>query len=215
MYCKYYEAFYILFHTGMRISEFCGLTIKDIDLENNIINIDHQLQRLSDMTYLIQSTKTNAGTRELPITEDVAYCFRAILEDRPTPKVEQFVDGYSGFLYLDKDGLPEVALHWEHRFRHAVNRYNEIYRVQMPKITPHICRHTYCSNMVKAGMNPKTLQYLMGHSDIGVTMNTYTHLGLEDAKEEMIRMEELNAARAELNKTTGEKPVIQKMFRAI
>lgn len=63
----------------MRISEFCGLTIKDIDLENNIINIDHQLQRLSDMTYLIQSTKTNAGTRKLPITEDVAYCFRAIL----------------------------------------------------------------------------------------------------------------------------------------
>ena len=215
IYCKYYEAFYILFHTGMRISEFCGLTIKDIDLENNIINIDHQLQRLSDMTYLIQSTKTNAGTRKLPITEDVAYCFRAILEDRPTPKVEQFVDGYSGFLYLDKDGLPEVALHWEHRFRHAVNRYNEIYRVQMPKITPHICRHTYCSNMAKAGMNPKTLQYLMGPSDIGVTMNTYTHLGLEDAKEEMIRMEELNAARAELNKTTGEKPVTQKMFRAI
>lgn len=76
-------------------------------------------------------------------------------------------------------------------------------------------RHTYCSNMAKAGMNPKTLQYLMGHSDIGVTMNTYTHLGLEDAKEEMIRMEELNAARAELNKTTGEKPVTQKMFRAI
>lgn len=215
VYCKYYEAFYILFHTGMRISEFCGLTIKDIDLENNIINIDHQLQRLSDMTYLIQSTKTNAGTRKLPITEDVAYCFRAILEDRPTPKGEQFVDGYSGFLYLDKDGLPEVALHWEHRFRHAVNRYNEIYRVQMPKITPHICRHTYCSNMAKAGMNPKTLQYLMGHSDIGVTMNTYTHLGLEDAKEEMIRMEELNAARAELNKTTGEKPVTQKMFRAV
>ena len=64
-------------------------------------------------------------------------------------------------------------------------------------------------------MNPKVLQYLMGHSDIGVTMNTYTHLGLEDAKEEMIRMEELNAARAELNKTTGEKPVTQKMFRAI
>ena len=34
----------------------------------------------------------------------------------------------------------------------------------------------------KSGMNPKTLQYLMGHSDIGVTLNTYTHLGAEDAK---------------------------------
>ena len=163
----------------------------------------------------IQSTKTNAGTRKLPITEDVAYCFRAIIEDRPTPKVEKFVDGYSGFLYLDKDGMPEVAMHWQHRFNHAVQRYNDIYRVQMPNITPHVCRHTYCSNMAKAGMNPKTLQYLMGHSDIGVTMNTYTHLGLEDAKDEMIRMEELNAAKRELEKTTGEKPVTQKMFRVV
>ena len=45
VYCKYYEVVYILFHTGMRISEFCGLTLKGIDLENRIINIDHQLQR--------------------------------------------------------------------------------------------------------------------------------------------------------------------------
>ena len=85
----------------------------------------------------------------------------------------------------------------------------------MINITPHVCMYTYCSNIVKAGMNPKTLQYLMGHSDIGVTMNTYTHLGLEDAKDEMIRMEELNAAKRELEKTTGEKPVTQKMFRVV
>ena len=215
VYCKYYEAVYILFHTGMRISEFCGLTIKDIDFEHNVVNIDHQLQRMSNMELIIEPTKTRAGTRKLPITEDVAMMFRAIIEDRPKPKIEKMVGGYSGFLYLDKNDLPEVALHWEHRFRHMVNRYNEIYRVQMPKITPHVCRHTYCSNMAKAGMNPKTLQYLMGHSDIGVTMNTYTHLGLEDAQDEMIRMEELNAARAEVNKTTGEKPVTQKQFRVV
>lgn len=61
-------------------------------------------------------------------------------------------------------------MHWEHRLKHMVNRYNEIYRLQMPSITPHVCRHTYCSNMAKSGMNPKTLQYLMGHSDIGVTI---------------------------------------------
>ena len=67
----------------------------------------------------------------------------------------------------------------------------------------------------ESGMNPKTLQYLMGHSDIGVAMNTHTHLGLEDAKDEMIRMEELNAAKRELEKTTGEKPVTQKMFRVV
>lgn len=193
VYCKYYEVVYILFHTGMRISEFCGLTIRDIDLENNVVKIDHQLQRGSDMRYTIQPTKTNAGTRRLPITEDVAECFRAILEDREKPKVEKMVDGYTGFLFLDKDGMPLVAMHWEHRFKHMVNRYNEIFRVQLPSITPHVCRHTYCSNMAKSGMNPKTLQYLMGHSEIGVTLNTYTHLGLEDAVDELKKMEEERA----------------------
>ena len=214
-YCKYYEVVYILFHTGMRISEFCGLTLRDIDLKKRIINIDHQLQRTSDMRYVIESTKTNAGTRKLPITEDVARCFRAIIEDREPPQREKFIDGYAGFLFYDKDGNPLVAMHWEHRFNHMVKRYNDIYRIQMPNITPHICRHTYCSNMAKSGMNPKTLQYLMGHSDIGVTLNTYTHLGLEDAAGELKRMEDLENARKELDKTSSRNTVTQKMFRAV
>ena len=106
-------------------------------------------------------------------------------------------------------------MHWEHRFNHAVKRYNEIYKVQMPNITPHVCRHTYCSNQAKAGMNPKTLQYLMGHSDISVTMNVYTHLGLEDAAAEMARMEAVEAARKEQEKITGEPGPSQKMFRVV
>lgn len=215
VYCKYYEVVYILFHTGMRISEFCGLTLKDIDLENRIINIDHQLLRTSEMKYVIEATKTNAGTRKLPMTEDVFRCFQAIIEDREKPRFEKMVDGHTGFLFTDKDGMPLVAMHWEHRFNHMVKRYNDIYRVQIPNTTPHVCRHTYCSNMAKSGMNPKTLQYLMGHSDIGVTLNTYTHLGLEDAADELKRMEDLEVARKELEKAKGSKPVSQKMFRAI
>ena len=215
VYCKYYEVVYILFHTGMRISEFCGLTLKDLDMKKRIINIDHQLQRTSDMRLVIESTKTNAGTRKLPMSEDVFRCFQAIIEDREAPRYERVVDGYTGFLFMDKEGLPLVAMHWEHRFNHMVKRYNDIYRVQMPNITPHVCRHTYCSNMAKSGMNPKTLQYLMGHSDIGVTLNTYTHLGLEDAVDELKRVEELENARKEMEKINGEGTVSQKMFRAI
>ena len=215
VYCKYYEVVYILFHTGMRISEFCGLTLKDLDMKNRIINIDHQLQRTSDMRLVIESTKTNAGTRKLPMSEEVFRCFQAIIEDREAPRYERVVDGYTGFLFTDKEGLPLVAMHWEHRFNHMVKRYNDIYRVQMPNITPHVCRHTYCSNMAKSGMNPKTLQYLMGHSDIGVTLNTYTHLGLEDAVDELKRVEELENARKEMEKINGEGTVSQKMFRAI
>lgn len=57
--------------------------------------------------------------------------------------------------------------------------------MELPKITPHICRHTYCTNMAKSETSVKTLQYLMGHADIATTMNVYTHLKLEDTKDEL------------------------------
>ena len=53
VYCKYYEAFYILFHTGIRISEICGLTLREEDMNNKVININHQIQRTSWGEYVI------------------------------------------------------------------------------------------------------------------------------------------------------------------
>ena len=108
-------------------------------------------------------------------------CFRHILESREKPKAEPVVSDakgrlYHGFLFLDKNGK---------YMQHIREKYNKIYKVQMPDVTPHVCRHTFCSNMANSGMNPKTLQYIMGHSDIGVTLNTYTHIGYEDASREM------------------------------
>ena len=185
---RYYEGIYILFKTGLRISEFVGLTLADLDMKNRTITVDHQLQRTSKMEYVIEATKTTSGTRVLPMTDDVYACFERIIANRKAPKVEPIIGGKWGFLYLDKNGMPMVALHWEHYFKHICQKYNSIYKVQMPKVTPHVCRHTYCSNMAKSGMNPKTLQYLMGHSDIGVTLNTYTHIGFDDAQKELKRV---------------------------
>ena len=189
-FCKYYDAIFILFNTGLRISEFVGLTISDIDLENGKINIDHQLQRKRNMEYIIEATKTDSGTRMVPMTEEVQECFRFIITNRKKPKKEPVIYdknrvSYKGFLYLDKNDMPMVALHWEKYFQHICEKYNKIYKEELPKITPHVCRHTFCSNMAKSGMNPKTLQKIMGHSDIGVTLNTYTHLDFEDIQKEM------------------------------
>lgn len=75
VYCKYYEVVYVFLNTGMRISEFCGLTMRDIDLEKRTINIDHQLQRTSKREYVIEPTKTNAGTRVIPMTNEVTEMF--------------------------------------------------------------------------------------------------------------------------------------------
>ena len=184
-FCKYYDGIYILFHTGLRVSEFVGLTINDIEFDKERIKVDHQLQRTRNMKYEILTPKTEKGERYVPMQKDVADCFRRIIQNRKHPKIEPMIDGYSGFLFLDKNDMPMVALHWEKYFQHIREKYNSIYKIQMPCITPHVCRHTFCSNMAKSGMNPKTLQYIMGHSDIGVTLNTYTHLQFEDALVEM------------------------------
>lgn len=187
-FCRYYEGIFILFKTGLRISEFVGLTLSDLDMQNRKISVNHQLQRKRNMEYVIEDTKTSCGTREIPMTDEVYKCFQRIISSRKKPRVEPIVGGKCGFLYLDKNDMPMVALHWEKYFQHICEKYNSIYRVQMPKVTPHVCRHTFCSNMAKSGMNPKTLQYLMGHSDISVTLNTYTHIGYDDAKEELKRV---------------------------
>ncbi len=187
-YCKYYDGFYILFNTGLRISEFCGLTLPDIEFELHRIRVDHQLLRTSDMTYIVQEPKTEKGVRYVPMTEEVSACFRRIIQNRKKPRKEPMIDGHVGFLCLDKNEMPLVALHWEKYMEHVLAKYNRIYRVQLSKITPHVCRHTFCSNMAKSGMNPKTLQYIMGHSDISVTLNTYTHVQFDDAQQELRRV---------------------------
>ena len=188
LYNKYYDAVYILFHTGLRISEFCGLTLADIDMKERIIHVNHQLLRLSDMRYMVTQTKTGCGVRDLPMTQGVYECFERILKKRRRPKVEPMIDKKVGFLFMDKNGMPKVAGHWQKNFQNMINKYNRTHTVQLPEITPHVCRHTYCTNMARAGMNPKSLQYLMGHSEVATTMDVYTHFGYEEAKKEVGKM---------------------------
>ena len=185
---KYYDGIYILFNTGLRVSELCGLTISDIDFKNKRICVDHQLQRSRSMEYIVEETKTKNGERFVPMSNEVMACFRRIIGNRKRLLKEPMIDGYTGFLFLDKNNMPMVALHWEHRFKHILQKYNSIYKIQLPKITPHVCRHTFCSNMAKSGMNPKTLQYNMGHADISVTLNTYAHVKFDEAKAEFDRV---------------------------
>ena len=184
-YSKYYDAIYILFHTGLRISEFCGLTIQDIDMKERVICVHQQLQRLPNMQYLITETKTTSGARNLPMTPGVYETFQRILKNRKRPKVEPMVDKQIGFLFLDKNGMPKVSDHWQGYLHRMVAKYNRTHKIQMIKITPHVCRHTYCTNMARLGINPKSLQYLMGHAEIATTMDVYTHLGYEEAKKEV------------------------------
>ena len=190
-YCKYYDEFVVLLNTGMRVSEFCGLTSKDLDFNNRKINVDHQLVRERNGKYYVEKTKTQAGCRFIPMTNEVFQSLKRIIENRPKLKIEPFVDGYTGFILVDKNGNPKIALHIENEIRWSLKKYKKLFPNKPPIIvTPHVLRHTFCTNMINAGMDAKKLQYLMGHSDVSTTLNIYTHMGYEKVSEQMLKIYE-------------------------
>ena len=185
-YSKYYDEFVVLLGTGMRVSEFCGLTKGDLDFGNRRIRVDHQLVRERGGKYYVEKTKTECGCRFIPMTEEVYQGLKNILAHRKQLKTEMIVDGYSGFIMLDKNGNPKVALHIENEMRWAMKKYKKLHPDSpLPHITPHVFRHTFCTNYANDGMDIKNLQYLMGHSDAGVTLNVYTHASYAHAAEQM------------------------------
>lgn len=190
-YCKYYDEFVVLLNTGIRVSEFCGLTSKDLDFNDRKINVDHQLVRERNGKYYVEKTKTQAGCRFIPMTNEVFQSLKRIIENRPKLKIEPFVDGYTGFILVDKNGNPKIALHIENEIRWSLEKYKKLFPNKPPIIvTPHVLRHTFCTNMINAGMEAKKLQYLMGHSDVSTTLNIYTHMEYEKASEQMLRIYE-------------------------
>ena len=107
----------------------------DLDLLVNIVDVQMTVCELVDR-YLKTKTGVRQSTKQGYVTVQrllAKESFQVIIEDRNVPKVEKSIDGYSGFLFYDDNGMPLVAMHWQHRFNHMVGRYNDIYRMQMPK----------------------------------------------------------------------------------
>ena len=187
-FCQYLDEFIVLLGTGMRVSEFCGLTVSDLDFEKRRIRVDHQLVWTRSCKRYIEKTKTEAGCRFIPMDDKVMRSLYNILANRPKLQRECMIDGYTGFILLDQNGNPKVALHIEHVLTRIWEKYNQENVIPLPKITPHVFRHTFCTNMANGGMDLKSLQYLMGHSDASVTLNVYTHTEYGKAQEAMSKI---------------------------
>ncbi len=187
VYSQYYDEILILLETGLRISELCGFTTK-LDFQNRIIHVDHQLLRDSEIGYYIDIPKTESGQRQLHMNDKVYEALQRVLKKRG--KVQTItVDGYSDFLFLNRKGLPKVAVNYDIMVKGLVRKYNKQHEEPLPNVTPHTFRHTFCTRMADAGMNPKALQYIMGHASIQMTLDYYAHASFESAKSEMVRIE--------------------------
>lgn len=180
---NYYDDIVILMGTGLRVSELYGLTKKDVDFKKRLILIDHQLCRTAEKPYFVKSPKTSSGVRCIPMSDVVYMALKRVVANRQSPTVELLVDGYSGFLFLDKAGMPKVAMHLENYMRGMQKKMERIYGKSFPRVTPHVLRHTFCTNMQRAGIDVKSLQYLMGHSNVSVTLDVYTHVDFHAVQE--------------------------------
>ena len=187
VYYKYYDELIILLGTGLRISEFCGLTDRDIDFENRTINVDHQLQYSGKKSYRIETPKTDNGIRKIPMSDRVRQALQRVMQNRKNSNFT--VDGYTGFLFLTRNRTPKMYFGYDAMFRKLVGKYSTSHGEALPAVTtPHTLRHTFCTNMANAGMNPKALQYLMGHANITMTLNYYAHATFDSAQAEFFRL---------------------------
>lgn len=186
VYSKYLDEVRILLETGLRISEMCGLTFNDIDMDARLIHVNHQLLRHSDHSYYIEEPKTDSSIRTIPMSHDVYQALVRIVQ-HSKGKHSFSCDGYSGFLFLNRNGKPRTAVNYESIFRGLRSKYNKQHP-QSPLLcpfTPHTLRHTFCTKLAHSGMNPKALQYIMGHKNITMTLNYYAHTTADIAIAEM------------------------------
>ena len=187
-----YDMLYILFWTGLRVSELCGLTLDNIDMKNRVIIVKKQLQCINH-THVVLPTKTMNGERVIPMTDGVFDCFKHILKNRYIKGdiepvcYDEKGNAYEGFVFLaTRSRKTIVRSHVEEYLQNCIKRFNaENTDNPIRKFEPHICRHTFATNMQY--LPPKTLQYILGHGNITTTMNNYV-----DAKPSTEQLAQIN-----------------------
>ena len=190
-----YDMIYILFWTGMRVSELCGLTMDDINLEKRLIRVEKQLLCFN-RTHIVSKTKTSNGTRYIPMTDGVYNCFVNVLKNRylkgdiEPACYDKNGNKYEGFVFLaTRSRKTIVRSHVEEYLQNCIKRFNnENPDNPIRKFEPHICRHTFATNMQY--LPPKTLQYILGHGNITTTMNNY--VDAKPGEEQLLQINELS-----------------------
>lgn len=193
-----YPMIVFMLGTAVRCGEMIGLTWNDVDFKKMEISINHQLiYGKTDKTnsFYAGPPKTDSGMRTIPMTKEVC---RALKEQRETQlslgwKTNVKIGTYDDFVFSTKRNTPITPSGVNGILSNIVNKYNsnEENKIKLPHISAHTLRHTGCTRMAEAGMDPKVLQYIMGHSKISVTMEVYNHATKERNKKEMEKMERL------------------------
>lgn len=175
----------VLRETGLRIGEFCGLTLDCVDLENKRLNINKQLIYINGHPK-VSDPKTKTSKCEIPLSDQAAKALAEVITRCRQPFT---IDGVEGFFIHNKSQtnvLNRTGLF--NTLRSLQKAYNNLYPNDPIKLSPHVFRHTAATRLINLGMNPVLVQKLLRHTTIDMTLNTYTHASVDDVSAEMERL---------------------------
>jgi integrase len=182
---RYKDVVLFLLETGMRIGEFCGLTVADFDFDNRQVVIERQLVRDEHGNMYIAPPKTEAGNRTIWLTDLAIESAKSIIACRNPSNVKELsVDGISGFLTLTPEGSPKCPYLYVQAFRKMKNRYVKRFGTNIV-LTPHILRHTFATRASEAELTIKSLVYAMGHTTAQMSLDRYADNSSEHTSKEM------------------------------
>ncbi len=190
--CRYFPIFKLASYYGMRKGEVLGLRAKDIELYREplgdcygLIHIRQQVSLIKNIPTIREKLKTKSSRRDLPITEEMKSFLLPLLENK----------GEEELLFHTASNNPINP----NNLLRAYKR--EIKRLGLRYITMHCLRHTACTLLRDAGVDPKTAQVIMGHADISTTLKVYTHSNMDKKVEAMDKLSVLysNSAPASLS----------------
>lgn len=175
---SYENQYKFILQTGLRTGELVGLQWSDIDFETRTMQINRSMEyRHSAKEWRIGEPKSKSGYRTIPLTDEAV----AILlnQKEKNEKIEDISDEWKEVIFLCRKGTPVKNSTYDT----ALFKICE--KADIPKFSMHVLRHTFATRCIEGGIKPKTLQTLLGHSNIGITMNLYVHTTEEEKKKEM------------------------------
>lgn len=178
--------FKVMLYCGLRTGEVTALSWKDIDFNEHVINV---VAGMESGTNTLKVPKTAAGVRKIPIPNEVYYDllerkgepFEPVFTQETTGKRHTETSRAKAWKSLKKAIDDSMGAKWEKRpAKDGKMRLTKVLSVVASELSPYCLRHTYCTDLQAKGVPLKAASYLMGHANISITANTYTHM-TEDA----------------------------------
>lgn len=179
----HYNTYAFVLQTGLRCGEVTGLKWSDIDFKKRIISISRSVNYDKDEKRFIENpTKTESGKRTIPLTETA---YQILIEQKKANEGKPIVLGYHEYVFLNSKGNPINRVYYDK------NLYSVSKVLGIESFSMHTLRHTFATRCIESGMKPKTLQKILGHSKISMTMDLYVHVTEDEMAKEMMKFENM------------------------